>query len=55
LWKKIIQYDKITNEIINIFPSIKEAAKKLNLHIIQIYRYINNKSKSCGGYILKLE
>ena len=41
LGKKIIQYDKITNEIINIFPSIKEASKKLNSHIIYIYKYIN--------------
>lgn len=53
--KKIIQYDKITNEIINIFPSIKDAARKLNLDCAKISRYVNNISKSCSGYILKFE
>ena len=53
--KKIIQYDKITNEIINIYPSIKDAARKLNLDCSKISRYVNNISKSCSGYILKFE
>jgi len=54
LGKKIIQYDKKTNEIINIFPSIREAAIKLNLHNTKISNYLNNISKSNDNYVLKL-
>ncbi len=51
--KKIGQYDKETLELIQIYPSIKEAAKALNKGHSHISNCANGIRKSAYGYIWK--
>jgi len=41
-------------KLLNIFPSIKDAARKLNLDCAKISRYVNNISKSCSGVYIQI-
>jgi hypothetical protein len=49
--KEICQIDPNTNIIINIYLTIKDAEKHLNLPIGNISKCINGKRKMAGGYI----
>ena len=49
--KEIIQIDKLTNEIIQIFPSISEAMRKTNIKGIK--DCLSNRQKTSGGFIWK--
>jgi group I intron endonuclease len=49
--KGIIQIDKLTNEIIQIFPSINEAMRKTNIKAIK--DCLSNRQKTSGGFIWK--
>jgi hypothetical protein len=48
--KKIRQLDKITNEIINEWNSVFEAAKFLNVPAKHISRALTGKRKSSNGF-----
>lgn len=48
--KKVCQINTTTNEIINIYNSIKEAAELLNLDRGSISKCCNGKRKSVGGF-----
>ena len=48
--KKLCQLNMETNEIINIYNSIKEAAELLNLDRGSISKCCNGKRKSVGGF-----
>ena len=48
--KKVCQIDMITNEIIYIYNSIREAAEILNLDRGSISKCCNGKRKSVGGF-----
>lgn len=49
--KKVFQIDKHTNQIINIFDSISDAARKCNLHNQLISFVCSHKRKTSGGFI----
>ena len=48
--KPVAKCDKITNEIIEVFPSIMAAAKSINKHTHHINDCVHNKRKSAYGY-----
>lgn len=49
--KKVFQIDKNTNQIVNIFESISEAARRCNLHNQLISFVCSHKRKTSGGFI----
>ena len=49
----IYKIDKITNEIIEIYPSIMEAERQNNCHF-HIKDVCNGKRKTAGGFIWKV-
>lgn len=51
--KKIKQIDLETEEVLNIFYSMNEAARKTNISQSAISFCCNNKRKTAGGYIWK--
>lgn len=51
--KKVGQYDKNTNELIEIYDSIKEAAMAVNVDRSCISRCCSGKKKSSRGFIWK--
>lgn len=50
LRKKVAQLDLETEEIIQIFNSITEAAKQTKINSGSISKVVNKKQKSAGGY-----
>lgn len=48
--KKVVQIDKNTNEIIQIFNSAKDAANKLNCDSSSIQKVCRGERKTCTGY-----
>ena len=48
--KKVCQIALITGEVLNIYNSIAEAGKSLNIKKDNISSVCKNKRKSCGGY-----
>lgn len=52
--EKVIQYD-INNKIINIFESLTEAAKQLNISISTVKRCCYGKIKSCKNNTIRLK
>ena len=53
--KVVLQLDKNTNEIINIFPSIKAAARSINKNHYHISDVCNGKRKTAYGYKWKFQ
>ena len=53
--KVVLQLDKNTNEIINIFPSIKAAARSINKNHYHISEACNGKRKTAYGYKWKFK
>lgn len=51
--KPVLQIDKETNEVIAIFPSIKEVNKQLGYSNGHICQCCKGKRKTCGGFIWK--
>jgi group I intron endonuclease len=49
--KEIIQIDKLTNEIVQVFSSINEAIRKTNIKAIK--DCLSNRQKTSGGFIWK--
>lgn len=52
-WIPVNVYDKISNNFIGTFESIKQASIILNVHRQHISSVCKNKLKSIGGYIFK--
>lgn len=50
LLKPVLQIDKNTNEIIDEYPSIKEAARRLNIDQGNISKCCKDKRKTAYGY-----
>ena len=48
--KKVYQIDKNTNKILNVFYSVNEAARKINLDTSSISKVCRGKLKTHGGY-----
>lgn len=46
----VLQVDKITNEIINEYPSMQEAQRQTNISVQNIHKCIHGKIKSAGGF-----
>lgn len=53
--KVVLQLDKDTNKIINVFPSIKAAAKSINKNHYHISEACNGKRKTAYGYKWKFQ
>lgn len=49
--REVIQYDKNTNEIINVYESIADAGLKTNIECSNINRCCRGESKTAGGYV----
>jgi predicted GIY-YIG superfamily endonuclease len=49
--RPVLQIDKVTNEIINEFPSMAEAERQTGVKQDNISMNVRNKSKSAGGFI----
>ena len=52
-YKKVIQINKDTKEIIKIYNSITEASEELKINNSNITNCCRGKLKTCGGYIWK--
>lgn len=50
LSKAVLQIDKVTGEVINEFPSTKEAARQLEIYQGSIFQCCNGKYKTAYGY-----
>ena len=50
--KPILQYDK-KNNLIQEWPSISDAARKLNLHSSNICKVLKGERKTTGGFVFK--
>ena len=53
VYKKVIQINKDTKEIIKIYNSIKEASKELKIDSSSISKCCKGKRKTAGNYIWK--
>ena len=51
--KAVMQYDKTTDKLIQIYKSITEAGEKNNILISSISNNLTNFSKTSGGYVWK--
>ena len=49
---EVLQYNINTNELIQIFENVEDAAKKLKIHKSQIHKYCNGRAHP-KEYILK--
>ena len=47
--KPVVQLDK-NNNLIRVYESISEAARQINRNVARIWKCINGKAKTCGGY-----
>lgn len=54
-YRKVIQRDLTTNEIVNVFENISQAAKFVGVGAENISRCCKGKNKSCGGYFWQYE
>lgn len=48
--KKVAQYDLISNELVKVFPSAKDASIDLHIDSGSITKCCQHKRKSVGGY-----
>lgn len=51
--RRVLQIDKNTGEVIEVFNSTKEAADKFGIGSENISRCCSGKTKTCAGYIFK--
>lgn len=52
-YKKVLQIDKKTGEVLKEFASFKDAQNETGIHYTSISKVANGKIKSAGGYIWK--
>ena len=48
--RRVIKIDPVTNKVLAVFPSMKEAAESIGVCPVNIYDCANGHQKTSGGY-----